>query len=113
MSPEDLALAISRFVNGASDEKLQQVADILNRDNRTLQQKTMKLSCLFIEGMANKKHHEVDPRNSQSHKVAKQMIAGHKAAAKKEIIDQDGDISASLSKFIDEESLPSKNLPTI
>jgi hypothetical protein len=41
------------------------------------------------------------------------MIEGYKMSAKEEIIRQDGGISESLSKFIDEQSLPSKSLPCI
>ena len=111
MNVKELAEAISRFVNSSSLDKIEQLAKEMANDHPTLQQNKMRLACAFIEEMANKQH--TDARNESSKKIAKQMIAGHKAAAKKEIIDQDGGISSSLEKYIDEQSLPSKNLPFV
>lgn len=111
MDVKELAAAISNFVNSSSINKIEQLAKEMAQDHPTLQQNKMRLACLFIEEMAAKPH--TDARNESSRKVAKQMIAGHKAAAKQEIIDQDGGISSSLEKYIEEQSLPSKNLPFI
>ena len=111
MNVKELAAAISSFVNSSSLDKIEQLAKEMAQDHPTLQQNKMRLACAFIEEMAAKQH--VDPRNESSRKIAKQMIAGHKAAAKQEIIEQDGGISKSLETYIDEQSLPSKNLPFI
>jgi hypothetical protein len=107
---EDLAAAISSFVNGASSDKIEKLGAALANDHPTLQQNKMRLACAFIEAMAAKPY--VDARNETSHETAKAMIEGYRAAAKKKIIDQDGVISDSMKKFIDE-SFPSQYLPFI
>jgi hypothetical protein len=111
MTPTELADAISNFVNGASVDKVQELVDLMAQDHPTLQQSKMRLSCLFIEKMANKSR--VDARNVTSQKTAKAMIQGYKDMSRQEIIDQDGDISKSLDKYITETAIPSGSLPTI
>jgi hypothetical protein len=111
MKVEELAEAISRFVNGASSDKVEKLAELMAQDHPTLQQNKMRLACLFIEQMVNKPY--TDARNETSKKNAIAMITGYKVHAEQEIINQDGDISASLKKYIEEEALPSKSLPTI
>lgn len=111
MNVQELAQAISSFVNGASDSKMEQLAKLMAQDHPTLQQNKMRLACMFIEEMAEKSY--TDARNETSKKTAIAMIQGYKQSAKQEIIDQDGDINDGLAKFIDEKSLPSKSLPLI
>lgn len=111
LTAEQLAEEISRFVNGASSTEVKELAELMGQDHPTLQQSKMRLACLFIEVMGNKPH--VDARNETSRKTAKAMIKGYKESAKQEIIDQDGGISDSLGKFIEEKALPSESLPTI
>lgn len=111
LKADELAKEISRFVNGASITEIDRLAELMSQDHPTLQQSTMRLACLFIEQMANKNY--TDARNEQSKKTAIAMIEGHKKSAKEEIIQQDGGISDSLAKFIDEQGLPSKTLPYI
>lgn len=108
LKADELAKEISRFVNGASSNEVERLAELMSQDHPTLQQSTMRLVCLFVEQMANKSY--TDLRNEQSKKTAIAMIEGHKKSAKDEIIRQDGGISDSLSKFIDEKSLPSDSL---
>ena len=110
MNVKELADAISNFVNGASSNKVEQLGKELANDHPTLQQNKMRLACAFIEAMASKPY--VDARNETSHESAKAMIEGYRAAAKKKIIEQDGTISESMEKFIDE-SFPSQYLPFI
>lgn len=111
MNVQELAAAISSFVNSSSLDKIEQLAKEMAKDHPTLQQNKMRLACAFIEEMAAKPY--VDARNESSHKIAKSMIAGHKAAAKQEIIEQDGCISESLEKYIEEKALPSQSLPFV
>ena len=111
LSAEELAEALSTFVNGASSNQVEKLAELMAQDHPTLQQSKMRLACLFIEEMANKQR--VDARNETSNKTAKAMIKGFKEASKQEIIDQDGVISDSLKSYIDEQAIPSKSLPTI
>jgi hypothetical protein len=111
LSAEELAREISNFVNGAHHSDVEELAKLMANDHPTLQQNKMRLVCGFIEQMANKSY--VDARNQKSHTVAKAMIKGYKEGEKKEIIDREGFISESLTKYIDEESLPSKGLPLI
>ena len=111
LKADELAREISNFVNGASSNEVEQLVELMAHDHPTLQQLKMKLACLFIEQMANKSY--TDARNEQSKKTALAMIEGYKMSAKEEIIRQDGGISDSLSKFIDEKSLPSGSLGLI
>lgn len=111
MSVQELAQAISSFVNGASNDKMEKLAELMAQDHPTLQQNKMRLACLFIEQMADKSY--TDARNETSKKTAIAMINGYKQSAKQEIIDQDGHINDGLAKFIDEKSVPSKSLPLI
>ena len=111
LSVEELADALSSFVNGASSDKVEQLVELMANDHPTLQQSKMRLACLFVEKMANKSY--VDGRNETSQKTAKSMIKGFKEGAKQEIIDNEGGISEGLKKYIDEESIPSRSLPTI
>ena len=111
MSAEDLAQEISRFVNGANNDQMEQLAELMGNDHPTLQQSKMKLACMFIEQMANKSY--TDARNEESKKIANAMIRGFKDHSKAEIIKQDGYISQSLETYIEDKVLPSKNLPLI
>lgn len=111
MSAEDLAQEISRFVNGANNDQMEQLAELMAQDHPTLQQSKMKLACMFIEQMANKSY--TDARNEESKKIANAMIRGFKDHSKAEIIKQDGYISQSLESYIEDKVLPSKNLPLI
>ena len=111
LSVEELAEALSRFVNGASSNQVEKLAKLMSEDHPTVQQSKMRLACLFVEQMANKPY--VDARNETSQKTAKAMIKGFKEASKQEVIDQDGGISDSLAKYITEEAIPSRSLPTI
>lgn len=111
MTAEQLAQEISRFVNSARINDIEELAVLMSNDHPTLQQLKMKLSCLFIEQMADKSY--VDARNEDSKKTANAMILGVKEHLKNEIINQDGFISDSLKTYIDEKVLPSKNLPFI
>jgi hypothetical protein len=111
MDVKELAEELSNFVNSGDSRKLEKLAELMIQDHRTLQQLKMKLACLFIEKMAAQEFH--DARNEASVKTARAMIAGYKSHAKEEIIQQDGCISESNSKFIDEKRLPSMGLPTI
>ena len=111
LSAEELAEALSRFVNGASSTQVEKLAKLMANDHPTLQQSKMRLACLFVEEMANKDY--VDGRNKSSHETAKSMIKGYKEFAKQEIIDQDGCINDGLKKYIDEKAIPSGSLPTI
>ena len=105
---DELAREISNFVNGAGIDEVKELVELMAQDHPTLQQLKMKLACMFVEQMASKEY--TDARNEQSKKTAIAMIEGYKLSAKEEIIRQDGGISDSLSKFIDEQSLPSKSL---
>ena len=111
LKADELAREISNFVNGANIDEVERLVELMAQDHPTLQQLKMKLVCMFVEQMANKSY--TDARNEQSKKTAMAMIEGYKLSAKEEIIRQDGGISDSLSKFIDEQSLPSKSLPCI
>jgi len=111
MSAEELAQEISRFVNGANNTQMEELAELMANDHPTLQQNKMRLACLFIEQMANKSY--TDARNEESKKIANAMIRGFKDHSKQEMIKQDGFISQSLETYIEEKVLPSKNLPFI
>jgi len=111
MSAEELAQAISRFVNGASNNEVEQLAELMAQDHPTLQQSKMRLACSFIEQMANKSY--TDARNEQSKVIANAMIKGFKEHSKAEIIQQEGYITESLETYINDKVLPSKNLPLI
>jgi len=111
MTAEQLAQEISRFVNGARDNEMEQLAELMSNDHPTLQQSKMKLACMFIEQMANKSY--TDARNEQSKKVANAMINGFKKYSLEEIVEQDGYISENLKTYIEEKVVPSKNLPFI
>ena len=111
LKADELAREISNFVNGANIDEVERLVELMAQDHPTLQQLKMKLVCMFVEQMASKQY--TDARNEQSKKTAMAMIEGYKLSAKEEIIHQDGGISDSLSKFIDEQSLPSKSLPCI
>ena len=111
MSAEDLAQEISRFVNGANNDQMELLAELMANDHPTLQQNKMRLACLFVEQMANKSY--TDARNEQSKAIANAMIRGFKDHSKAEIIKQDGYISQSMETYIEDKVLPSKNLPFI
>ena len=111
MKADELAKEISDFVNGASSNEVKELVELMAQDHPTLQQSKMRLACLFVERMANKQY--TDARNQQSKKTAIAMVKGYRLSAKQEYIDQDGGISDSLSKFIDEKSSPSDSLGLI
>ena len=111
LKADELAREISNFVNGAGITEMDKLAELMSQDHPTLQQSTMRLVCSFIEQMANKGY--TDARNEQSKQTAIAMIEGYRKSAKDEIIRQDGGISDSLSKYIDEQSVPSKSLAYI
>ena len=111
LKADELANEISNFVNGASINEVERLVELMGQDHPTLQQAKMRLVCLFVEQMANKAY--TDARNEQSKKTAIAMIEGYRVSMKSEIIRQYGGISDSLSKFIDEKSLPSGSLATI
>lgn len=111
MSAEEIAEVLSRFVNGSDTSKLKELAKLMTKDHRTLQQLKMKLACLFIEEMASQEFY--DARNEASVKAAKAMIEGFKSKYKEDIISQDGVISEGLRKYIDREVKPSEVLPLI
>ena len=111
LTVEELADAISSFINGASSNQTEKLAELMAQDHPTLQQNKMRLACLFIEQMANKSY--VDGRNETSQRTAKAMIKGFKDVSKQEIIDQDGCINDGLKKYIEEQAIPSRSLPTI
>jgi hypothetical protein len=111
MKADELAKEISDFVNGASSNEVKELVELMAQDHPTLQQSKMRLACLFVEQMANKQY--TDARNQQSKKTAIAMVKGYRLSAKQEYIDQDGGISDSLSKFIDEKSYPSDSLGLI
>lgn len=111
MNAEELAREISDFVNGAGINEVEKMVELMTQDHPTLQQSKMRLACLFIEKMANKEY--TDARNAQSKKTAIAMINGYRLSAKQEYIEQDGGISDSLSKFIDETACPSGSLGSI
>jgi len=71
---EALAEQFSRFVNGHSGSSYQQVAEILLRDHRTLQQSMMRFCMVFIEGMARKEETQTDLRNEASVVMAKRIV---------------------------------------
>lgn len=111
LTVEELAEALSRFVNGASSDQSEKLAELMANDHPTLQQNKMRLACLFIEQMANKSY--VDARNQTSQKTAKAMIKGFKQMSKEDIIREDGVISTGLQKYIEDVALPSNSLPLI
>jgi len=110
MNVEELANAISSFVNGASADKVRKLAEAMAHDHPTLQQAKMRLATTFIEEMANKPY--TDARNETSKEMAIAMVKGYRAAAIQKIIDEDGSISDSMRDFINK-SFPSNYLPTI
>ena len=111
MKADELAKEISDFVNGAGINEVKELVELMAQDHPTLQQSKMRLACLFVEQMASKQY--TDARNQQSKKTAIAMVKGYRLSAKQEYIDQDGGISDSLSKFIDEKSYPSDSLGLI
>lgn len=111
LSAEELAKEISRFVNGASQDDVQELIKFMSGDHPTLQQATMRLACGFIESMANKVN--TDLRNQYSKKVANQIIQGYREVEIANVIRDEGFISESYKEFISEKVLPSKNLPFI
>jgi hypothetical protein len=111
LKADELAREISDFVNGAGINEVKELVELMAQDHPTLQQSKMRLVCLFVEQMASKQY--TDARNEQSKQTAIAMIEGYKKSAKEEIIRQDGGISDSLSKFIDEKSYPSDSLGLI
>jgi predicted short-subunit dehydrogenase-like oxidoreductase (DUF2520 family) len=111
LKADELAREISNFVNGASVNEVEQLAELMSKDHPTLQQSTMRLACLFIEVMAKKAY--TDARNKQSKDTAIAMVNGYKKSAIEEIIKQDGGISTSLRTYLEEQGVPSKSLGTI
>jgi len=111
LKADELAREISNFVNGAGRDEMDKLAELMAQDHPTLQQSKMRLVCLFIEQMATKSY--TDARNEESKKTAIAMVKGYRLSAKEEIVRQDGFISDSLSKYIEETSVPSGSLPYI
>lgn len=111
MNAEELAREISDFVNGAGKNEMDKLAELMAQDHPTLQQLKMKVVCLFVEQMANKSY--TDARNEESKKTAIAMVKGYRLSAKEKIIRQDGFISDSLTKYIEETAVPSGSLPYI
>lgn len=111
LTATELAKELSKFVNGAREDEVKELVQEMKQDHRTLQQAKMRMFCLYIEMMAEDTN--TDPRNESSNKVAIAMVQGVKDANIQEKIDQDGFISDSLRKFIENEWLPSNCLPTI
>ena len=111
LSVEELAQAISSFVNGASIDKMEQLAQAMANDHPTLQQNKMKLAMLFVEQMAEKPY--TDARNRMSKEIAVQIVKNHKEAEKNKARHDGLGLSESYEKFIDEKVVPSGSLPTI
>ena len=53
MTPEEFAQVFSRFVNGASREDLEEVADEITSDHRTLQQCSMGMLMMCVDNWAD------------------------------------------------------------
>lgn len=84
---EELARELERFVNGASDEKLEDFASTFLRFHPTLMQKAFGLMMKCVQGMADKQR--VDGRNLASHNQAKLMIKGYKEELIKALVAED------------------------
>ena len=111
MSAEELAQAISSFVNGANYTQMEKLAKLMANDHPTLQQSKMRLVCIFIEQMVNNQH--TDARNEDTKRVANSMIKGFKVHVREEYVKKGGFISESLDDFIDNEVIPSRSLPIV
>jgi len=70
----ELAEEISRFVNGAGDDEVKELAKLMANDHPTLQQIKVGLVLHFIKHMANKPY--TDARNSASNEMAKAALEG-------------------------------------
>lgn len=110
LSAKELAEEISRFVNTTSSNEFEELAKLMAQDHPTLQQSKMRLFCLFIEEMAKKQYFYCDARNQDSVDIAEAMIKGYKDSYREKIISQDGGITESFEKYIEEQVTPSKGM---
>lgn len=79
LSPDELAVAITDFVNSSDKDKYKDFIESFSNQHRTLQQSAFGLMLQTIEYMASDKYH-TDGRNEDSKKVAQTLIKGFKVA---------------------------------
>jgi arginine repressor len=75
MTPEDLASAFSKFVNGASMDEQKQLGQLLTQDHRTLVQAKFAIMLHFIKALANHyKDDNYDMRNEYACKTSASIM---------------------------------------
>lgn len=85
LSGKELAQELERFVNGGSNEDIQEFITHFQRMHRTLQQKAFGAVVGIVEAVASPDYGR-DGRNIESHNRAKMMIDGLKKEMVNELI---------------------------
>jgi hypothetical protein len=85
LSPTELAEEISRFVNGAGDDNIKELAELMAKDHPTLQQLKTGLVFQFIKHMANKPY--TDARNQAASEMSKAALEGIRQMWVKKFVD--------------------------
>jgi len=88
LSPQELIDELENFVNGASDEKLNEFVNAFNGMHRTLQQKAFGMMLKVVENVASSDYH-FDGRNEESHKRAQLILNGFNEAQITQLMNED------------------------
>lgn len=113
MDIKELADSISRFVNRSlcGEDELRELAQAMAADHPTLQQKKMKLACMFIEEMAKKSY--ADGRNQDSVAKAQRIVGDNYIAEIKKLMIHEGIEEKKAREIADKYGNLSSGLPTI
>ena len=109
----DIAQQINDFVNSTlcGEDEMREAAQKMAANHPTLQQKTMKLVCMFIEEMAAKKY--CDARNKPSITKAHMITAADREARIKTLMKEEGHSEEEAAKLYDKYFTLSSNMPLI
>jgi len=110
LTPNELAEAITDFVNSSNKEKYQEFIQSFSNQHRTLQQSAFGMFLQLTEHMASDDYN-TDGRNEDSKKVAIALVNGFKQAKKAEYISE-GVSEARAEEYVSSEygSKPSRYL---
>ena len=77
MTGKDLAEAVGNFVNGASEDDIEEFVQFVTRGmHRTLQQLTFGVILKLVERWASLTEYQYDLRNQRTVEVSKQLLSG-------------------------------------
>jgi len=108
-----IAQQMSKFVNSTlcGEDEMRQAAKEMAANHPTLQQKTMRLMCMFIEEMAAKPY--ADARNKPAVEKAKLMVEANFKASVKHIMDTEHKTEEEAKKIAEKYFKLSGDMPLV